>query len=78
VLTKACHWTLSWASQVQFIPSIPVSLRPILMLSSHLCLGLHSGLLPLGLPTKTFLLPHVCHVPCRPHPHWFIHPNNIQ
>jgi hypothetical protein len=29
------------------------SLRSILMLSSHLRLGLPSGLFPLGLPTKT-------------------------
>jgi hypothetical protein len=34
-------------------PSIPFSLRSILMLSSHLRLGLTSGLLPSGLPTKT-------------------------
>jgi len=27
VLTKACHWTLSWASWIQFTPSIPISLR---------------------------------------------------
>jgi hypothetical protein len=37
---KSRHWTLSWASRIQFAPSIPVSLRFILMLSSHLCLGL--------------------------------------
>jgi hypothetical protein len=36
---KACHWTLSWANQIQFTPLIPISLRSILMLSSHLCLG---------------------------------------
>jgi hypothetical protein len=31
---KARHWTLSWASWIQFAPSIPISLRSILMLSS--------------------------------------------
>jgi hypothetical protein len=34
---------------------IPVSLRFILMLSSHLRLGLPSGLLPSGLPNKTLM-----------------------
>jgi hypothetical protein len=34
-------------------PSIPISLRSGLMLSSYLRLGLPSGLLPSGLPTKT-------------------------
>jgi hypothetical protein len=29
VLTKARHWTLSWASRIQFTPSIPTSLRSI-------------------------------------------------
>jgi hypothetical protein len=53
VFTQARHWTLSWASWIQFAPSIPISLRSILMLSSHLRLGLPSGLLPSGLPTKT-------------------------
>jgi hypothetical protein len=31
----------------------PTSLTSILILSSHLCLGLSSGLLPSGFPTKT-------------------------
>jgi hypothetical protein len=34
VFTKARHWTLSWASWIQFTPSIPISPRSILMLSS--------------------------------------------
>jgi hypothetical protein len=29
VFTKACHRTLSWASWIQFAPSIPTSLRSI-------------------------------------------------
>jgi hypothetical protein len=53
VFTKARHWTLSWAKRIQFVPSIPISLRSILMLSSHLRLGLPSGLLRSDFPTKT-------------------------
>jgi hypothetical protein len=53
VLTKGRHPTLSWASRIQFAPSIPISLRSILMLSSHLRLGLpnnhqYGGLPPVG------------------------------
>jgi hypothetical protein len=33
-------------------PPTPVSLRSILMLLSHLCLALPSGLSPSGVPTK--------------------------
>jgi hypothetical protein len=59
VFTQARHWILSWASWIiQFTPSIPISLRSILMLSSHLRLGLPSGLLPSGLPTNRW-------VPCH-------------
>jgi hypothetical protein len=57
VFTQARHWTLSWASWIQLAPSIPISIRSILLLSSHLCLGLPSGLLPSGLPTKTLQTP---------------------
>jgi hypothetical protein len=52
--TKAHHWTLSWANRIQFAPSMPVSLRSILMFSSHLRLGLPSGLLPSGPLNKCF------------------------
>jgi hypothetical protein len=39
-LTSARHLSLSWASSVQSIPPHPTSTRFILMLSSHLNLGL--------------------------------------
>jgi hypothetical protein len=53
MFTQACRWTLSWTSWIQFTSLIPISLRSILMLSSHICLCLPSGLLFSGLPTKT-------------------------
>jgi hypothetical protein len=82
VFTKARHWTLFWASWIQFAPSIPISLSSSLMLSSHLRLGLTSGLLPSGFPTKnpinTSPLPQPCHMSRPPHPPWFNHPNKIR
>jgi hypothetical protein len=35
MFTGACHWSLSWARQIQSTPSPPVSFRCILTLSSH-------------------------------------------
>ena len=42
--TSARHLSLSWASSIQVIPPHPTSWRSILILTSHLCLGLPSGL----------------------------------
>ena len=51
--TGASHLSLSWASSIQNIPPHPTSWRCILLLSSHIHLGLPSGLFPSGFPTKT-------------------------
>jgi hypothetical protein len=42
--TRALHWSLSWARSIQSIPSHPISLRSILILSTHLLLGLRQYL----------------------------------
>ena len=52
-LTSVRHLSLSWASPIQSIYPLPGSWRSILILSTHLLLGLPSGLLPSGFPTKT-------------------------
>jgi hypothetical protein len=44
VFTRAHHRSLSWPRSIQSIPSHPISLRSILILSTHLRLGLPSGL----------------------------------
>jgi hypothetical protein len=62
VFTRALHWSLFWARSIQSIPSHPISLRYILILSTHLRLGLPSGLFLCGIPTNilyAFLLYHI-------------------
>ena len=52
-LTSVRHLSLSWPSPIQSIYPHPTSCRSIIILSTHLRLGLHSGFLPSGFPTKT-------------------------
>jgi len=52
-LTSILHLSLSWASPIESTCPHPTSWRSILILSTHLRLGLPSGLFPSGFPTKT-------------------------
>jgi len=56
-LTTVRHLSLSWASPIQSIYPHPTSYRSILILSTHLRLGLPSGLLPSGFLSKTLYTP---------------------
>ena len=53
---KARHLSLSCVRSTQSMPH-PTSKRSILVIPSHLCLGLPSSLFPLGLPTTTLFAP---------------------
>ena len=56
-LTSVRHLSLSCASPIQSTYPHPTSCTSILILSTHLRLGLYSGLFPSGFPTKTLCAP---------------------
>ena len=56
-LTSVRQLSLSWASTIQSKYPHPTSWRSILILSTHLRLGLPSGLLPSGFSSKTLYTP---------------------
>jgi hypothetical protein len=56
-LTSVRHMSLSWTSPIQSIYPHPTSWRSVLILSTHLRLGLPSGLFPSGFYTKTLYTP---------------------
>jgi hypothetical protein len=56
-LTSVRQLSLTWASLIQSIYPHPTSWKSILILSTHLRLGLPSGLFPSGFPTKTLYTP---------------------
>jgi len=79
-LTSARHLSLYWASSIQSKHPHPTSRISILILSFHLPLGLPSGLLPSGFPTKTLYtpLPSPIRATCPlTHSSWLYHPHNI-
>jgi hypothetical protein len=62
VCTRALHWSLSSARSIQSTPPHSLPLRSILILSTRIRLGPPSGLFPSGSS------PHICYMPCPPHP----------
>jgi hypothetical protein len=77
VFTRALHWYLSWARSIQSVSPHPICLRSILILSTHLCLGIPSIHFPSGFPTNilyTFCFAP-CYMPCQSRPPWLDHSN---
>ena len=75
--TSTHHLSLSLASSNQSMPPHPTSWRSILILFSHLRLGLTNGLFPSGFPTKTLNaspLLHMRYTPRPSHSSLFYHP----
>ena len=62
LLTSARHLSLSWANSIQSPQLPPTSWRSILILSSHLRLGLPNGLFPSGFPTRNLCTPLPSHI----------------
>jgi hypothetical protein len=71
--TTAHPFSTYWSSCFCYAASRPASLRCLLILNSHLSLGLPRGLLS-DFHTKTLyaiLLSATCHMSSPPHPPWF-------
>ena len=74
--TSTCHLSLSWARSIQSIPLHHTSWRSILISSSHLRLGLPSGLFPSGFPATTLYTSLLtCYIPRSSHFTWYCHLN---
>jgi hypothetical protein len=69
ILTSVRHLSLSWARSIQFPQSTPTSWRSLLILSSHIRLGLPNVLFPSGFPTNTLCthLPPPIRATCPAH-----------
>ena len=78
--TSVRHLSLSCASPIQSTNPHPTSWISILILSTHLRLGLPSGSFPPVSPPRPYtppLLTHTRHMPSPSHSSRFYHPQNV-
>jgi hypothetical protein len=79
-LTSVRHLSLSWTSPIQSTYPHPTSSRSILILSTHLRLGLPSGLYPFVSPPRTYMPPLLTnsrHLPSPSHSSPSHHPHKV-
>ena len=79
-LTSVRQLSLFWTSPIQSIYPHPTSWRSVLILYTHLRLGLPSGLFPPVSPPRPYttpLLTHTRHMPSPSHSSRFYHPQII-
>ena len=79
-ITNVRHLSLSWTSPIQSIYPHPTSCRSILILYTHLRLGLPSGSFPPVSPPRLYTPPSphpYVHTPSPSHSSRFYHPHNI-
>jgi hypothetical protein len=73
---RAFHWSLTWSRTIHSTPIHPFYARSILILLTHLRLGLPSRLYPSDFPVITYkssFFPHSCYMLCSTHPLWHHH-----
>jgi hypothetical protein len=77
LFTRALHWSLSWATSIQFIPSHPISLRSKYYPPTYVLFFLVVFFLLTSheYPTCIPLLPHSCYMLCSSHPPWLHYSN---
>ena len=79
--TIGLHLSLSWVRSIQSTPSQTTFWNYILILFSHLCLGIPGGLFFLTSPHQNSICVspvfHTSYMPHLSHSSWFDHPNDV-